>query len=87
MIKLIELLAKEEIYKIKIKYKNTKISYSHSYGLLDFNLKDLTFYDLTQISMILIRTKNKELMPKCVLGAEAINILTKRAIKLGLSIF
>lgn len=74
MAKLIELLITKEIDQI-IVTKDTILR-----GIdMDKDVGDLTINDLNALSFLLIRTEYGDVMPKCILGAEAITILTRRA--------
>jgi hypothetical protein len=56
-------------------------------GYSEMEVKDLTIQQLSNIAFILMRTEYGEKAPKCFISAEAINILTRRAIKLKSFIF
>lgn len=74
MAKLIELLTTKEIDQIIV----TKDSILRGIDM-DKDAGDLTINELNALSFLLIRTEYGSIMPKCILGAEAITILTRRA--------
>lgn len=81
MAKLHELLTENE---------NKKLSAIKYYGACvdtATDIKEMTVEQLSNIAFILIETEHNGKVPECVLSAEAINILTKRAIERGVGIF
>lgn len=50
-------------------------------------IKDMTVEQLSNIAFVLIETEYNGNVPECVLSAEAINILTKRAKERNVDIF
>lgn len=70
--KLSELLTDEEKEKIK--------SSPYHKAIIDINknMEDLTVNELSDISIILIKTEYGDKTPECILSAESIKILTKR---------
>lgn len=79
MIKLIELLTDKE----KERFKSPLFV-----DLNNILVKDLTVSSLSNISFMLIETEYKGMRPaNTTLAAEAIKILTKRAIKANIPIF
>lgn len=50
-------------------------------------VSELTVLQCNNIALILIKTEYDGEMPECVLSAETINILTKRAVARGIPIF
>lgn len=81
MAKLFELLTENEQKKLSaIKYYGACID-------TGIYIKEMTVEQLSNIAFILIETEHNGKVPECVLSAEAINILTKRAIERSLEIF
>ncbi len=81
MAKLFELLTENEKQKLSaIKYYGACIE-------TGTDIKGMTVEQLSNIAFILIETEYNGKVPECVLSAEAINILTKRAIERGVGIF
>ena len=81
MAKLFELLTENEIQKLSaIKYYGACID-------IGTDIKKMTVEQLSNIAFILIKTEYNGKVPECVLSAEAINILTKRAIEQNIGIF
>ena len=81
MAKLFELLTENEQGKLSaIKYYGACID-------TGIDIKEMTVEQLSNIAFILIETEYNCKVPECVLSAEAINILTKRAIERGVGIF
>lgn len=54
---------------------------------LNTEVKHLTVEQLSKIAFILIETEHGDKLHKCILSAEAVTILTRRAIKIGIGIF
>ena len=78
MAKLFELLTENEIKKLK------------NYGACietGTDIKEMTVEQLSNIAFILIETEYNGKVPECVLSAEAITILTNRAIERSFGIF
>ena len=81
MAKLFELLTENEKQKLSaIKYYDTCIE-------TGTEIKEMTVEQLSNIAFILIETEYNGKVPECVLSAEAIKILTKRAIERSVGIF
>lgn len=81
MAKLYQLLTENEKKKLSaVKFLDTPIS-------TEIDIKSLSIEQLSQLSFILIETEHNGKIPECVLSAEAINILTRRAIKQNIAIF
>jgi len=79
MAKLFELLTESEKRKLStVKYNSICI---------ETDVKKMTVSQLSDIAFILIETEYNKKAPECVLSAEAINILTKRAIESNIGIF
>jgi hypothetical protein len=76
-----KLLTKSEIEKIE----NT-VFFGGKIDLYK-EIKFLTIEDLSRIGLTLIETEYNGSVPQCVISAEAINILTKRAKEKELGIF
>ena len=51
------------------------------------NFKDITIDELSRLAFILIETEYGGKVPECVLSAEAINILTNRAIERNIKLY
>ena len=79
MAKLSELLTEDEISQIK---KQSWLNVD-----VDTDFADLTIRQISDIASIVIATKNFGRVRNCVLGAEAIKILTLRSITLNVPLF
>lgn len=79
MAKLFELLTESEKLSC-IKYGGASIN-------IELDIRQMTVEQLGSIAFMLIETEYNGKVPKCVLSAEAINILTKRAIERNVGIF
>lgn len=81
MAQLYELLKESELLEIRL------VKYSG--GCIDVyqEIKDITIEDLSRLSFMLIKTEYNSIVPNCVLAAESINILTKRAVELNIPMF
>lgn len=81
MAKLFELLTENE------KQKLSDMKYYGAYISTGTDIKEMALEQLRNIAFILIETEYNGKVPECVLSAEAINILTKRAMDRRVSIF
>lgn len=75
MTKLFELLTDSEKEKLSATFYKSLVE-------TDIEVEKMTVEQLSSIAFILIETEYKDKCPNCVLSAEAINILTKRAIQI-----
>lgn len=75
-----ELLHENEIDQVKKHPENMG-------NVLSIEFNKLTVEQLSNIAFMLIRTEYKNHMPKCILSAEAINILTERAQERNINLF
>lgn len=81
MAKLHQLLSEPEKKKLSnIKFLGASIN-------TETEVKQMTIEQLSNISFILIETEYNGKAPECILSAEAISILTRRAIKRNIEIF